>query len=161
MTIRSWRDVFEPLAALEAIAFERAAVRMTDQELHDLDGLQTQFLAAAKAKDPMAIWQSDSALHELIVVASRNQVLVEPMRTLWVHWRRLEVAYFPNAVESSASGHERLIAAIKHRDPDEAKHAAVEAWEQTGKEVSKLLQRLPSDADPFEMLSATSSKTLS
>jgi DNA-binding GntR family transcriptional regulator len=153
MTIKSWRDVFEPLASLEAIAFERAAVRMTDSELDELQAIQSRFAQAARDGDKAAIRESDSAFHELIVVTSRNQVLVEPMRTLWVHWRRLETAYFPKAVDSSVSGHERLIAAIKDRDPREAKLAAVEAWERTGQEVGELLRRLPGDADPFEMLS--------
>ena len=99
--IQSWRDVFEPLAALEAIAFERAASRMSGSELDQLRKLQEKFTAAAQDNDTAAIRHSDGAFHELVVVASRNQVLVEPMRTLWVHWRRLEVAYFPEAVAAS------------------------------------------------------------
>lgn len=66
---------FEVIAALEGLAGEQAAARITDTELSELRALQFEMQAAFERRDLAGYYRLNARIHETINAAARNSVL--------------------------------------------------------------------------------------
>ncbi len=73
---------FDVIAALEGLAGEQAATRITDPELAELRALQLEMQASFERRDLAAYYRLNARIHELINAAARNPVLTGTWRQL-------------------------------------------------------------------------------
>lgn len=104
ITWKNLKDVLEVRRALDVLAIELACDRMTQEELQELYRACEKFAEATKTKDAREIAQADVALHDLIVVSSRNNRLIQLVNNLAEQMYRYRFEYIKDA-----SQHERLI----------------------------------------------------
>jgi DNA-binding GntR family transcriptional regulator len=113
-TVRDAQDYFDLRIILEAAATESAAHRLTDEQLRQLETL-------AVADDPREgvgrMLERNFAFHMLIATASGNDRLATLIERLLRETPRLiTLGFVPGE-------HERLIGALRARDPIRARHA--------------------------------------
>ena len=104
ITWKNLKDVLEVRRALDVLAVELACDRMTQEELQELFGACEKFAEATKTKNAREIAQADVALHDLIVVSSRNNRLIQLVNNLAEQMYRYRFEYIKDS-----SQHERLI----------------------------------------------------
>jgi DNA-binding GntR family transcriptional regulator len=118
VTVEELTEIYPVRAALEEVAAQAAATRLT---AGDLERLETELQAmhdAADRGDLHAQAEHDAAFHRVIVEASDNTILVEVWRSLGVESRTLITA-----LKVGADGHELaemhrpLIEALRSRNP--------------------------------------------
>lgn len=126
------RDLFEIRAALEAIAAERAATRITDEEIAMLEQLTVALEAAtcAGGRDLLREFADfNNAFHRVVLTASRSRQLAHVLEhlietPLMLH-KRFEGSLIGN-FERTIRHHRAIITALRARDPKWA-HAEVMA----------------------------------
>ena len=112
------RHAFELMAALEGLAGELAAARVTDDDLTELRVLQAEMEAAHARHDLPAYYAINRAIHDRLSVIAGNPILAHTYRTLnaRLHALRfrsnLNVAKWDQAVDE----HRQMIAALAARD---------------------------------------------
>jgi len=125
------RRMFEPAVA------RFAATRITDADLGDLQRiLDTQ---RRKVKAGASTLVEDTAFHAVIARATRNRVVMRIMGTLndlLIESRKLTLKQ-KGRPERSMQGHEAVVAALRHRDPERAWSAMRTHIDQ----IAALLQR--------------------
>ena len=77
LTGKDVRDLFEVCEGLEAIAGELACKRISDEELRHLSDLHEDMRRHFESGDLVAYYRCNRAIHETIVRASDNAVLVQ------------------------------------------------------------------------------------
>jgi GntR family transcriptional repressor for pyruvate dehydrogenase complex len=116
-------DLMEVRLWLEVGAAERAAERITDEELAELE--RTAAEAAERVDDVQEFVRTDIQFHRLIHEASRNAVLSSLMATVsaMAEQSRLVTAQQESVRHSTLHEHEEIIAALQNRDPIAARRA--------------------------------------
>ena len=120
----SWEDAGETFAireVLEAFAGGLAAEHLGDNDLTALDGLLDDLRDAARRGDSAAYGAGDEAFHALINERCGNRHLAALIRDLNDRTKlitlRRRTFQRPERLESSIVEHERIVAAIRARDP--------------------------------------------
>ncbi|MBQ8591265.1 MAG: GntR family transcriptional regulator [Lachnospiraceae bacterium] len=109
ITEKSLSDVLEVRRALDALAVELACDRITEEELQALKKACEEFEKATKSKDIKVIAKADVKLHDIIVVATGNQRLIQLVNNLSEQMYRYRFEYIKDF-----SQHQTLIE--EHRD---------------------------------------------
>ncbi len=111
-------DTFELLAALEGLAGELAAQRITTEELAELTALQHEMQAAYERRDLPTYYQLNARAHDLLSEAARNPVLRETWKQ--VNGRMHALRFRSNQDESkwikALDEHAQILAALKAHD---------------------------------------------
>ncbi len=111
--------------ALEGLAAERAAGRLSPGDLDRLDELTRGMAAAAKAADPHAYLALNKDFHLTVYQAAGNPLLLDLIEKLWVRAGPVMNYLFRHqglALQSVAP-HETIIAALRAADGDAARLA--------------------------------------
>lgn len=112
-------DAFDVIAALEGLAGEQAARRITEAELAELRALQFEMQAAFERRDLAAYYRLNARIHETINAAARNTVLAETWRQL--NTRLHALRFRSNQDEAKWAGavreHAAMVQALQARDP--------------------------------------------
>lgn len=135
---------------LEALAARLAAgMPELGDALPAIAAAQRDFAAAVERavatpgpENSRAARDGDAAFHDAIVTATGNRFLADALQPLKAAVRRYENVYFANAPlvgRRSAIDHERIVTALRDRDPDAAAAATRRNMERTW----ELLDRLP------------------
>jgi GntR family transcriptional repressor for pyruvate dehydrogenase complex len=119
-------ELMETRCGLEAECAELAATRRTAEELAGME--QTVTAMRARLHDSDAYADLDVALHLLIAAASHNTMLaqlVESLRAALQDTVRegLRVRRTDAQMDAVQESHERIVVAIGHGDPEEARRA--------------------------------------
>jgi DNA-binding GntR family transcriptional regulator len=119
-------DIYRIRAALEGTAAGFAAVRMTDQDVAELEAIvaeQQKAVAAAEAlpRAPVSVVQADRFHHAIHVGANSRRLLtmLEQLYAQVTHFRNLTLR-LPGRAAVSAAGHAEILRAIQARDADNA-----------------------------------------
>ncbi|MQA81317.1 MAG: FCD domain-containing protein [Streptosporangiales bacterium] len=123
-----WVDVLLPVRLLlEAHAFTKAAHRLTDEQLAELEGLVQAMLDAATTADFAAINEADMRFHEMVVHASGQEHTVQLWRTVSPRIRAQFYRLAPQHPRPNdiALEHRDLLDALRTKDP-EAIHRTLE-----------------------------------
>ena len=133
---RHLAEVFEVRALLEPVIAARAAQTVTPKEMEGLEAiLEQQKQALAQGKSPVAF---DEAFHEALVRATGNGVLwsvYDTLRGVLSESRAGDLQTEARALLSVES-HERIIRALKKKDPGAASREMARHMEAVEKNVN-------------------------
>lgn len=128
ITIKDIADVFEVRAALEGLAAGLAAERITDNELDQLERALVHVRDFQIGSDIGGFAEGDTAFHDIIYQASRNQQLVQIITHLREHiqrFRRTSLSQ-PGRTKIALDEHRAIVEAIAERDTEQARILARE-----------------------------------
>lgn len=134
-------NLFEVIAAIEGLAAEMAALRMSAAQLGELDDLHARMLAHYRGQEKDPYFELNSAIHDRIVRLSGNPVLVATHGTLILRARRGRYMAIldPLRWAESVSEHDALMDAFHRRDPDAASRIWRRHLTRTGETVCGVL----------------------
>lgn len=112
------RDAFEVMAALEGLAGELAATRVTDGDIADLRALQIEMDKAHGARDLPAYYRINRQIHDRLNVIAANPVLGRTYRSLNARLHALRFRSNLNRAkwDQAVAEHRSMIAALAARD---------------------------------------------
>lgn len=110
--------VFPVMGALEALAGELAAERMTEEELAEVRALHYQMVLHHKRGELAAYYRLNQHIHQRILEAAGNPVLADLYRTLSgrVRRSRYQGRMSPQRWEQAVAEHEDILTALGRRD---------------------------------------------
>lgn len=114
------REIFEILAAMEAISSRRACLLMTDEQLGEIVML---IQVMDKLTDEPDSWSRQNVELHMKICGYSGTVLVQSiMENVLVHWDRLRRHYLPDVsarrIAQAQREHCEILAAFRQRDPD-------------------------------------------
>ncbi|MCC0029876.1 MAG: FadR family transcriptional regulator [Brucellaceae bacterium] len=118
------RELYDARSLIESDVARRAAERMTDEELADLEALVEE--QSAVLNDALAFRMSDFKFHEAIWSGARNAFLKrigQSLNVMGLEFRK-RASETEGVLQQSYKDHRRLLDALKARDPDAAAAAA-------------------------------------
>jgi DNA-binding GntR family transcriptional regulator len=111
-------DMFQVMAALEALSGRLACERITDAELGEIRALHFEMLACHARRNLPDYFRLNQAIHEAILDAARNPVLAASYRSLAGRIRRAR--YMANMSDTrwreAVEEHAAILAALEARD---------------------------------------------
>ncbi|MFD0898072.1 GntR family transcriptional regulator [Loigolactobacillus binensis] len=123
--------IYRPLAALQSLAAELAAAKITPAEIEQLTDLNHQYEQAQIQNQPQAVLTADNAFHNLILQIAANPYVSEFSQLVNAHAQRIENFYLDQLnVEQPVAvrEHEKIIAAIAADDTIAAREQMEQNW---------------------------------
>jgi DNA-binding GntR family transcriptional regulator len=128
ITLKRLRDLLELREILEVASTERAATRITDEQLEQLENVHAGY--TDEDDESHARYAAENRhFHYLIAKASGNHELAETLGHL--HDRLARFIVMCRVGETLAARHARLIEALRTRDPAMARQAMVNEINET------------------------------
>lgn len=111
--------------AIEVAAIERVAQTITEDQLTQLRRNLTVQAALIADGDVPGFYQTDAAMHELILSFTGFRKLAQVSETAWLHVNRARqlILPVPGRIEATLDEHRAILAALEARDPDAARLA--------------------------------------
>ncbi|WP_210255242.1 GntR family transcriptional regulator [Ancylobacter pratisalsi] len=143
-------NLFEVIAGLESLAAEIAATRISARELDALDALHESMRVHYERQEKDPYFEINSAIHDRIVRASGNPVLIATHAGLMLRARRGRYMAIidPFRWEESVGEHEALMQALHARDAEAARRVWQRHLLRTGETVCAVLTRSAALSDP-------------
>jgi DNA-binding GntR family transcriptional regulator len=147
MTRRGYLAICEVRQALEGLAAERAAGRLSPAEIDRLDALTRGMAEAARVNDPHRYLVLNSDFHQTIYRAAHNPVLLDLIEKLWVQAGPcFNVLFHAVGVPMRTIGpHEAMIAALRAGDGVATRIALLR---DIGEAVHDIVEGLPEASAP-------------
>lgn len=118
LTLDDLEETFPVMGALEALSGEMACANITDAEITEIKALHEQMLAHYESRDLKPYFETNQAIHERILAASRNQTLTTLYLSL--EGRLRQARYVANMSDQrwaqAVDEHEQMVAALEARD---------------------------------------------
>jgi DNA-binding GntR family transcriptional regulator len=128
ITLKQLNDLLELREILEVASIERAATRITDEQLDQLENVHAGYSGCDdESRDRYA--SENRRFHCLIAQASGNDELAEMLGSL--HDRLVRFMVACGADETMESKHAHLIASLRARDAAIARRALLDELEET------------------------------
>jgi DNA-binding GntR family transcriptional regulator len=128
VTLKKLRDLLELREILEVAAVERAATRITDEQLESLGNVHAGYVG-----DDDVAWEryisENRRFHYLIALAAGNQELADLLQH--IHDRLARFFVFVHTGDEMEKRHECLIEALRTRDVELAKNTILEEVSET------------------------------
>lgn len=113
------KNAYEVRAVLEGLAIRQAVRYMTEEEINQLEAIYFKMLNLLPTNDVQEQVALDVEFHELLIIASRNNVLVTAWRSISAtYWTYFGMYTFDS--ETLVRRHEELIIAFRKRNPEQA-----------------------------------------
>jgi len=111
--------------AIEVAAVERVATSITEDQLTQLRRNITVQAALIADGDVPGFYQTDSAMHELILSFTGFRKLAQVSETAWLHVNRARqlILPVPGRIHATLEEHRAILGALESRDPDAARLA--------------------------------------
>ena len=137
------RDLFEVIAGLESLAAELAVTRLGGAGLQRLEALHSRMLELYRERQMEPYFGINTEIHDFIVEASCNPVLIEAHQRLTLRARRGRYMAIvdPARWEQSVDEHQGLMAAFRRRDPEAARVIWRAHLDHTGETVVAVLRQ--------------------
>lgn len=116
-------QLYELRLLLEPYAARCAAQRMTDAELGRVASLAHGMQPGGTRNSYGRFADQDSELHDLIALGSGNQLIREALSRLHTHLHIFRLRFHSEVTTEAYAEHERLVAALLARQPQEAESA--------------------------------------
>lgn len=143
LSLKDITDVFEIRGALEGLAAELAAERITDEELEGLERYLVKISEESETGDLGKVVETDTDFHSLIYSASRNQRLsqiINNLREQIQRFRKTSLAY-PGRMKVAVEEHRKMVEAISARDGELARKLAHEHMENAESSMMNMIQQ--------------------
>lgn len=136
-------DVFEIRSALEGLAAELAAERITDEELEELERYLVKIAEAIEKGDLEKVVANDTDFHSLLYQASRNQRLSQIINNLREQIQRFRTTSlsYPGRMKTALEEHRKIVEAISARDGELASKLAHEHIENAENSMMNMIQQ--------------------
>lgn len=140
LSIKDITEVLEIRAALEGLASGLAALRITEEEIDQIELNAKQFHKAIEDNDFDGIVQADIEFHDNIFKATRNEKLMQINNNLREQVQRFRIMYISKSNKSMdlARDHYEIAEAISKRDIDAAERIARKHIENAEKYILKM-----------------------
>lgn len=111
--------------AIEVAAIERVAETITEEQLTQLRRNLTVQAALIADGDVPGFYQTDAAMHELLLSFTGFRKLAQVSETAWLHVNRARqlILPVPGRIAATLEEHRAILAALEARDPDAARLA--------------------------------------
>lgn len=118
LTRRTLGDTLDVMAALEGLSGELACQHVSSEEIAHIKSLHNEMLAHYRADDLAAYFSANRRIHETLVAAARNKVLLDTYQNLSERVRRFRFSeeMTPEVWAEVVEEHERMIEALQDRD---------------------------------------------
>lgn len=126
ISIKDLTEIYEVRTCLDVLAAGLAAERITDEELEILNGYLFEIGQHIANMDIERIVEVDTAFHDVLYTASRNERLrsiINNLREQLTGIRGRSMSY-PGRLVETMDEHRNLVEAIAARDVERAQHAA-------------------------------------
>ncbi|HEX7126545.1 MAG TPA: GntR family transcriptional regulator [Thermodesulfobacteriota bacterium] len=142
LTEKDVSEFYDVKAVLEGHAARRAATRLTDADLAELERLNAELARLAGEGDVHAFFDVHNAFHDVFLRAADNDRLEQMLRSLVQQFERYRLASLvqPGRMRRSVEDHARIIEAFRARDPERAE-ALVRGSAELGGEVLRRVVR--------------------
>ena len=111
-------EMFPVIGALEALAGRLACAHVSEQQMADLETLHAQMLAHFRQGNAAEYFRTNEQIHEAILQASNNTVLIKTYHDLSRRVRRMRyiARLTPERWQQAVTEHEQMITALRGRD---------------------------------------------
>lgn len=111
--------------AIEVAAADQVARTISDEQIVELQRNLTLQEALVQAGDTRGFYTLDSAMHALMLSFTGFRRVAYVAETAWLHVDRARrlVLPVPGRVAETLDEHRRIVAALSHRNPEEARRA--------------------------------------
>lgn len=143
ISMKDIADVFEIRAALEGLAAQLAAERITDEEIEQLERLLVEIGRCIEEKDVAALVAADTRFHEMLYRASRNDRLQQILTLLreQIQAFRARTLAHKERMRIALEEHRGLVEAVTQRDPELARRLAQEHIESAENSLMNLIAK--------------------
>ncbi|HPT86322.1 MAG TPA: GntR family transcriptional regulator [Bacillota bacterium] len=143
LSLRDIADVFEIRRALEGLAAELAADRITDEELERLERYLVIISEQIEAGNLEEVVQTDTDFHTLLYQASRNNRLSQIINNLREQIQRFRTTSlsYPGRMKAALEEHRKIVEAISSRDEEQARRIAQEHIENAENSLMSVIQQ--------------------
>lgn len=147
LSIKDITDVLEIRASLEGLASGLAALRITDEEIEELEMTAVQFNQAIEEGNFDAIVQKDIEFHDRIFKATRNEKLLQINNNLREQVQRFRIMYINKSNKSKdlAKEHYEIAEAISNRSIDLAEKLAKTHIENAENYILRMVEDVPNN----------------
>lgn len=143
LSLKDIADVFEIRGALEGLAAELAAERITEEELEGLERYLVKISEETESGDLSKVVETDTDFHSLIYSASRNQRLtqiINNLREQIQRFRKTSLSY-PGRMKVAVEEHRKIVEAISARNGELARNLAHEHIENAENSMMNMIKQ--------------------
>jgi DNA-binding FadR family transcriptional regulator len=143
-------ELLEARRCIEGEACAIAAVRITDEQLEQLQKLVAEMQVDNQHNEIVMSEEADRRFHEMIAMATQNSAIYSAVQTLWDTRARSPQTHLADdrvrakGMKPPIDEHAAIVRALKRRDP-EAARAAMQ------KHISRVIERLLEHTEVREM----------
>lgn len=144
VSIPTLMEMFEMMAMLEGACAKYAARRASAAEVAALETIHKRLQDELGAANPERFYEINREFHEALYDASHTTFVADQTRSLHkrVSMYRKQITYLPGRMAATIDEHERIIAAVKARDPQAAALAGSEHVNLLGDDMVDFIARL-------------------
>lgn len=150
-------DLFSIQAFIAGELGARAALRLSDADLEQLEDLQTELAQAAMSADIDLLEELNHRIHRLINNAAESNGLTRFLSLVVSYVPRRFFGSVPGWPQASVDDHRRILDALRSRDAQGARHAVLFHIEHAGR---LLAEHLSSHKEPQDRVSASAPMTI-
>ncbi len=142
LSLKDITDVLEIRAALEGLAAGLASLRISEEEIEELETVAVRFHKAIEKDNIEAMIENDIKFHDIIFKAARNEKLIQLSSNLREQVQRFREMYISkaNKAKELADEHYELADAISKRDIDLSERLARKHIENAENYIIKLIE---------------------
>lgn len=143
VSLKEVSDVFEIRLALEGLAAELAATRITEEELEKLERCLLIISKEIENDDLSKVVEIDTEFHTLLYQASRNErlsLIISNLREQIQRFRKTSLSG-PGRMRAALDEHSRLVEAISERDAETARRLAQEHIENAENSLMEVIRQ--------------------
>jgi DNA-binding GntR family transcriptional regulator len=123
MDLERFENLREIRMLLEPVTANKAAVRITELQLNELELVAKKMRSKAGRSDYGEFARLDQQFHDLIAQASGNALIAETLAKLHSHMHLFRLFHHQQATSESIAEHDVLIEALSAHDPERAEAA--------------------------------------
>ena len=149
ISMKDIHEVYELRSALEALAASLAAVRITDEELEEMERQMVKEAKETEDNNLQGIVSIDTTFHDLLYQAAHNQRLVQFINILQEQLQRFRSATLsrPGRSKYALEEHKKIVEALANKD---AKLAAKLATEHIENAENAMIFAMDKDGFVFQ-----------
>ncbi len=135
-------EIYQAREALEGMAARLAAEKITDRQLAALEANVEQQRKLLAGNDHKGYYALALEFHQEIGRLAQNRTLEHLLASILAQIRAMGVQYnyMPTHLPQSCDDHEKLIQALRERNPDRAEHEARTHMKDLFQEIRRTLQ---------------------
>src|SRR5690606_23896957 len=136
-------EVFESRGALQGLAADLAAERITDEEREESQRQLVESSELIEQADLNGMVEVDTGFHQILYQASRNQRLAQIINNLRDQIQRFRQTClsYPGRMKSALEEHREIVDAISARDPELARRLAQEHIENAENSMMQVIRQ--------------------